>query len=72
MTRPCVKVAQGDVVVAYEQTYQVIDFDDYGNAVCVNLREDCLERDTFRIFDDLDFSKIVKGDDPVLFMGLWI
>lgn len=62
----------GDVVVAYDQTYVVREIDDYGQAVCENLNPHCLYRDELRTFRDYDFDKVVKKDDPVLFIGLYI
>jgi hypothetical protein len=64
----CTIADVGDIIVAYDQTYKVTSFDDYGQAVCENLNPDCMYRDEYRTFDDLDIDKVIKGNDPILFI----
>lgn len=69
---PVKTVDVGDWVRAYDQSYEVVEIDDWGKAVCQNLNPFCLYSDDIRTFDDYDFSSITPKGDPRQFEAFYI
>lgn len=65
----CTVARVGDVVGSANRSYEVVEIDDYGRAVCRNLDPLCRWDDDLQFFDDLDIDVVVNPNDPALFAG---